>query len=105
MEIYSVQSGYSHFIHNECENCAYSATTTCISSLEIFDHKINVPEYGNCFFMSLALELSYFSKQTIQHLGLSQSAPIMELVMKLREVIEEEWMGCQRHLYEEVLVV
>lgn len=64
---------------------------------------INVPEDGNCFFTSVALELTNFSKETIEQLGLSLSAPITELVKKLREIIVEEWIGCRRHLYEDFL--
>ncbi len=63
--------------------------------------KINVPEDGNCFFTSVALELNYFSKETIEQLGLSQTAPITELAAKLRSIIVDEWMGPRKHVYEE----
>ena len=92
-EILSVQSSDSHY---QRENCAYSATATTVIFLAI----INVAEDGNCFFTSVALELSYFS---IQQLGLNLSAPITELMMKLREVIVDEWMSCRMHVYKEFL--
>ncbi len=65
--------------------------------------KISVPRDGNCFFTSVALELSYFSPETVEQLGLSHAAPITELVARLRTLIVEEWMGTQRHIYEEFI--
>ena len=62
---------------------------------------INVPEDGNCFFTSVALELSNFAKASIEQLGLPLSAPITELVTKLRNVMVDELLGPRRHLYEE----
>ena len=62
---------------------------------------VNVPEDGNCFFTSVALELSNFAKDTIQQLGLPLSAPITDLVSKLRAVMVEELLGARRYLYEE----
>ena len=88
------------FIQYNRHRAAFSEITGSGKVLELFYNIISVPKDGNCFF---TLELSNFSHETIQHLNLCLSAPITDLVSKLREVIVKEWLGCRRHLYQEFL--
>ena len=102
MEVYSIYSQVVPMFSTMNENTLHKERLKQLLADWRFS-VINVPEDENCFFTSVALELSNFSKPTIEKIGLPILAPITALIKKLREMIVEEWLGTRRYLYEEFL--
>ena len=66
-------------------------------------HLLPVDEDGNCFFTSVALGLIQNAKSIVMDLGFDIESPITFLVIKICELLFNEWLGPNRFEYEEFI--